>query len=253
MEHIRPATISDVSRIAEMIITNYRINFYPFFKNDPFYFGELNVLDMAKEYKEGSENLKNCFVYDDGAVKGVIRISGTEIEKLFIEPTFQSQGIGAKLLNFAIENHNADRLWVLEYNKRGIEFYKKHGFSLTGEKMIEDEWVPLLKMELAKEKSRVNKDIDLSKITACGECCDGCKKKADGICKGCIEADGYVPEWEESGRCKVHECTRKQGVQFCGLCEKFPCDDITKIVHWNSDIIKNQTILRDKFKEQQGK
>lgn len=153
MEHIRPATISDVSRIAEMIITNYRINFYPFFKNDPFYFDELNVLDMAKEYKEGSENLKNCFVYDDGAVKGVIRISGTEIEKLFIEPTFQSQGIGAKLLNFAIENHNADRLWVLEYNKRGIEFYKKHGFSLTGEKMIEDEWVPLLKMELAKEKA----------------------------------------------------------------------------------------------------
>ncbi len=97
----------------------------------------------------------------------------------------------------------------------------------------------------------MNRDIDLSKITACGECCDGCKKKADGICKGCIEADGYVPEWEESGRCKVHECTRKQGVQFCGLCEKFPCDDITKIVHWNSDIIKNQTILRDKFKEQQ--
>ena len=78
---------------------------------------------------------------------------GNEIEKLFIEPTFQSQGIGAKLLTFAIENCNADWLWVLEYNKRGIEFYKKHGFLLTGEKMMEDEWVPLLKMELAKEKA----------------------------------------------------------------------------------------------------
>ncbi len=153
MTHIRPATVSDVSRIAEMIITNYRMNFYPFFKNDSFYFGELNVMDMAEEYKEGSENLRNCFVYDDGAVKGVIRISGTEIEKLFIEPTFQSQGIGAKLLRFAIEKHNADWLWVLEYNKRGIEFYKRHGFSLTGEKMIEDEWVPLLKMSLEKIKN----------------------------------------------------------------------------------------------------
>jgi len=35
----------------------------------------------------------------------------------------------------------------LEYNKRGIAFYQRNGFTLTGEKMIEDEWVPLVKME----------------------------------------------------------------------------------------------------------
>ena len=46
--------------------------------------------------------------------------------------------------------------------------------------------------------------IDFSTITACGECCSGCKKKMNGICKGCIEADGYVPEWSDSGRCKIH-------------------------------------------------
>ena len=40
---------------------------------------------------------------------------------------------------------------------------------------------------------------DFTLITACGECCTGCAKKADGRCPGCIESDGRVPEWAASG------------------------------------------------------
>ena len=148
MNNIRKAVPKDASRIAEIIITNYRMNFYPFFKNDEFYFDELNVIDMAEDYKEGTDELNNTYVYDDGVVKGIIRIKGNEIEKLYVEPTFQSGGIGAQLLDFAVNEMCADFLWALEYNKRGIAFYRRHGFELTGEKMIEDEWVPLLKMTL---------------------------------------------------------------------------------------------------------
>lgn len=146
MNNIRPASAADASRIAEIIITNYRVNFYPFFHNDSFYFGELNVVNMASEYSDGSKALLSTYVYDDGVVKGVIRLNGIEIEKLYVEPQFQSQGIGAKLLGFAVEVMNAEFLWALEYNKRGIAFYRKHGFELSGDKIIEDEWVPLLKM-----------------------------------------------------------------------------------------------------------
>lgn len=148
MNNIRKAVPKDASRIAEIIITNYRMNFYPFFKNDEFYFDELNVIDMAEDYKEGTDELNNTYVYDDDVVKGIIRIKGNEIEKLYVEPTFQSVGIGAQLLDFAVNEMGADFLWALEYNKRGIAFYRRHGFELTGEKMIEDEWVPLLKMTL---------------------------------------------------------------------------------------------------------
>lgn len=48
--------------------------------------------------------------------------------------------------------------------------------------------------------------IGVSVITACGECCAGCEKKEKGACPGCIEADGVVPEWAQSGRCKIHAC-----------------------------------------------
>ena len=30
----------------------------------------------------------------------------------------------------------------------------------------------------------MNNKIDFATITACGECCVGCKKKAEGICEG---------------------------------------------------------------------
>ncbi len=146
MNCIRQAQASDASRIAEIIIANYRVNFYPFFLNDQYYFGELNVVEMAHEYTEGSQALQNTFVFDDGVVKGIIRINGDEIEKLYVEPQFQSKGIGADLLEFAVNTRHASFLWALEYNTRGIAFYQKHGFELNGEKMIEDEWVPLVKM-----------------------------------------------------------------------------------------------------------
>jgi hypothetical protein len=92
--------------------------------------------------------LENTFVYDDGIIKGIICTDGREIKKLFIEPQFQNCGIGAELLNFAVDNLNTDFLYVLEYNKRAVKFYQKHGFELTGEKFIEDNIVPMLKMSL---------------------------------------------------------------------------------------------------------
>lgn len=145
MEHIRPAKAEDAWRIAEIFVTDYRMNFYRFFKNDAFYFDELNVRDTAAEYADGTEALSHTFVYDDGVIKGFVRMHGKLIEKLFVEPVFQSQGIGARLLHFAVQR-GCDHLWALKYNERGIAFYERHGFSRTGEEIIEDEWVPLVKM-----------------------------------------------------------------------------------------------------------
>jgi putative acetyltransferase len=146
MNNIRPAVSGDAFRIAEIVVFDYRLNFYPFFENDLYYFGELNVKDTAADYCEGSAELANTYVYDDGVIKGFITTDGTEIKRLFVEPAFQSRGIGAELLRFAVAEKGCDNLWALEYNKRGIAFYKKHGFEPTGEKVIEDDCVPLIRL-----------------------------------------------------------------------------------------------------------
>ena len=143
MSNIRPAKKADLSRIAEIFVFNYRLNFYPFFKNDPFYFGELNVLDTAEEF--GSD-LSGFYVYDDGVVKGFIYVKGDELNKLHVDSQFQSQGIGEKLLEYAVSQLGITWLWVLKYNERGQAFYQRHGFSFSGDELIEDDWLPLIKM-----------------------------------------------------------------------------------------------------------
>jgi len=89
---------------------------------------------------------------------------------------------------------------------------------------------------------------DFSTITSCGECCVACPKKLDGRCPGCIEADGHVPEWAASGRCRVHACARDHQVQFCGLCSAFPCDKLPSLISWNPDIVEQMTALRNEYR-----
>ena len=93
-------------------------------------------------------------------------------------------------------------------------------------------------------------NIDFSKVTACGECCLGCKKKEIGLCEGCIETDGYCKEWAQSGRCPIHKCAKERGVQFCGLCDEFPCADLPKKIHWNPNVVEHLAGLAKAYRSQ---
>ena len=136
MENVRQATIADLSRIAEIVIFNYRLNFYPIFQNDDYYFNELQVSKVAKQYEDV---VGNMWVYDDGAIKGVIQIENSEIKKLFVEPALQGKYIGSYLLKYAIVEQKANTLWALEKNVRAIRFYKRHGFNVTTDKKLEED------------------------------------------------------------------------------------------------------------------
>lgn len=139
MENIRKATTKDLSRIGEILTFNNRINFFPIFKDEEFSFGTVNVLYYVKEHLEDDMKLlKQTYVYDDGIVRGLVRIDGKEVSKLFVEPAFQSMGVGAKLLEYAVKEHGVEFLWALEKNYRGIEFYRRHGFLPNGEKEFEE-------------------------------------------------------------------------------------------------------------------
>ena len=89
---------------------------------------------------------------------------------------------------------------------------------------------------------------DFNTITACGECCTGCKKKLEDICPGCIEADGRVPEWAESGVCKIHACCKEHHTKFGGLCEEFPCEKLPQMISWNPNIVEHLKNLAAQFR-----
>ncbi|MBP5750876.1 MAG: GNAT family N-acetyltransferase [Firmicutes bacterium] len=141
MSVIRLAEKRDLARIAEIQIFNFRLYFYPFFLNEGFYFGELQVPALMEHY---GQLLGEVWVYDDGVVKGFLHMGGTEIKKLYVEPVLHSQGIGEKMLDFAVNELGADHLWALELNSRAIAFYERHGFELTGDRKPEDDTEKML-------------------------------------------------------------------------------------------------------------
>lgn len=138
MSDIRQATMADAARIAEIEIFNYRLNFYPIFLCDEFYFGDKQVPREMKRYETEEGLLENTYVYDDGVVKGFIQIDGAKVAKLFVEPVLQGKGIGAKLLEYAVDQKQVNHLWALEKNVKAIRFYERHGFHVTREKQLEE-------------------------------------------------------------------------------------------------------------------
>ena len=104
-----------------------------------------------QEYEAGLDTL---YVYDDGVVKGFVKIEDTYIARLFVEPVLQNASIGSQLLEYAMKEHNADHLWALEKNTRAVRFYERHGFIATGEKKPEEgttEYLILLKKKSVAE------------------------------------------------------------------------------------------------------
>ncbi len=146
---IRPARAEDLNRIAEIEIFDYRMFFYPIFRSDAYYFGEKTVPKLLTFYANEPGIVEHTVVYDDGVVKGFVRVKDGEIEKLFVEPVLQDRGIGGVLLRYAADVLGGRRLWVLEKNPRAIRFYERHGFHLTErKKRVDDTNEYLLLMEL---------------------------------------------------------------------------------------------------------
>ena len=50
------------------------------------------------------------------------------------------------------------------------------------------------------------------------------------LCNGCREHEGQIPlqkhVFGEAHRCAAYECSKEKGVNFCGDCEQFPCDNL---------------------------
>ena len=75
----------------------------------------------------------SVYLLSDGAPVGIVSVTGSLIEDLYVLPQAQRRGYGTRLLRFAI-GQCADRptLWILDNNAGARRLYERNGFRFTG-------------------------------------------------------------------------------------------------------------------------
>ena len=69
----------------------------------------------------------------DGVPMGVVSVTGSLIEDLYVLPEGQNRGYGTALLRHAIAQcAGTPTLWILENNHRAARLYRRMGFCETG-------------------------------------------------------------------------------------------------------------------------
>ena len=95
--------------------------------------------------------LAEVYVYEyDTEIQGFIGLNDEYVEGVFVSDEYQSQGIGARLLNYIKNNRDKLSLSVYQKNSRAISFYQREGFEIqcealdeaTGEKEYVMIWQP---------------------------------------------------------------------------------------------------------------
>ena len=139
---LKKAQTEDISRIAEIIVFGKRVAYRHIFNNDIVTFKELQVLNLAENYRSNPLLLNDMIVYDDGIVKGVINRKfvndSVEICELYVEPFFKGNGIGRELIQYVIAEAKIAHkkkifLWVIKDNMSARKFYEANGFKENGE------------------------------------------------------------------------------------------------------------------------
>lgn len=145
---IRCATAQDIPRMAEILVFGKRIAYRGYFKDDEFSFNHLRVIDVMKEYQADPHRLADTMLYDDGIVKGMIRMQSIagypesiELCDFYVEPAFQGHGIGRALIERSIQDARTLArkeifLWVIRDNLSARRFYERNGFSSADEERL---------------------------------------------------------------------------------------------------------------------
>ena len=126
---IREFQMDDINKVADIWLdTNIKAhNFIP-----------------AEYWKSNFKSVKEAlllaevYVYEyDTEIQGFIGMNGEYIEGVFVSDEYQSQGIGARLLNYIKNNRDKLSLSVYQKNSRAISFYQREGFEIQCEALDE--------------------------------------------------------------------------------------------------------------------
>lgn len=99
--------------------------------------------ECCKSRKELLNNKNNIFIYENNdIIIGSVAVYGNEIDDLFVADEYRINGLGLKMLRFAIaflQKRNTDKiiLHVADVNKVALSMYLKNGFVISKSEEIE--------------------------------------------------------------------------------------------------------------------
>lgn len=122
---IRPFKISDEARAAEIWLKS-GLDEYT-------YLPQFQALDDTKALRVFHKIIAlECDIWletRESLVRGFIAYQGSLIDRLYIDPDYQRQGVGTALITHAKEKYPAGlELCTHQQNSRACQFYEKHGF-----------------------------------------------------------------------------------------------------------------------------
>ena len=81
---------------------------------------------------------------------GFIGVRDRSVEMLFIDAPYFNQGLGNKLMNYALARHKVKKVEVNAQNPKAVEFYQKFGFQIVSRRAKDSQGrnYPILTMEL---------------------------------------------------------------------------------------------------------
>ncbi|MCL2474189.1 MAG: GNAT family N-acetyltransferase [Alphaproteobacteria bacterium] len=167
---IRLATIEDAPRLAEIQVFGWRCAYIKFISPD-LLFNKFTVKMREEKFKEelSATDIPTYVFEENNIIKAFMTMGKCrdedkddktlELYRIYVDPFFQRQTIGTKLMNYCVkeaENKTEIVLWVFEKNIDSIEFYRKMGFKTDGKNKLSENLFALN----TKEKER---EIRLSK------------------------------------------------------------------------------------------
>lgn len=94
----------------------------------------LHTVERQQEYLlDKMDRGSLLFMLTDKKPVGIVSVTGSLIEDLYVLPDMQNRGYGSELLRFAFTQcRGIPTLWILENNVNAARLYRRMGFRETG-------------------------------------------------------------------------------------------------------------------------
>ncbi len=119
------------------------------------FLSEEDIISLKPQVKEGAKHVNNllCVRNKNNIIKAFIGVHDFKIEMLFVSNDNRGNGIGKKLVKYAIGTLNVNYVDVNEQNPQALGFYKHLGFEVFKKSALDEQGnaFPILHMKLKQD------------------------------------------------------------------------------------------------------